>query len=100
MTDTPGHGTPGLGEIGRQVQGALEEFKELSNTVRAEFVTKEVAKLQAEKVDLQLIDLTSRVASLEDDKKWLIRLVVGFIVLGLLGLLFYLGQGHPLGKAG
>lgn len=32
--------------------------------------------------------LTSRVEALEDDKKWLTRLVIGFIVLGVLGAVF------------
>ena len=32
--------------------------------------------------------LVKRVEDLEDDKKWLIRLVLGFIVLGVLGAVF------------
>lgn len=32
--------------------------------------------------------LEKRVGDLEDDKKWLVRLVLGFIVLGVLGAVF------------
>lgn len=32
--------------------------------------------------------LEQRVAELEDDRKWLIRLVLGFIVLGVLGAIY------------
>lgn len=37
--------------------------------------------------------LTRRVDDLEDGKKWLTRLVVGFIILGVLGAIFTLSQG-------
>jgi hypothetical protein len=32
--------------------------------------------------------LEARVAQLEDDKKWLVRLIIGFIILGVLGAVF------------
>lgn len=37
-------------------------------------------------------NLERRVADLEDDKKWLVRLVVGFIILGVLGAVFAVSQ--------
>lgn len=40
----------------------------------------------------ELTNLERRVADLEDDKKWLVRLVVGFIILGVLGAVFAVSQ--------
>ncbi len=37
--------------------------------------------------------LEQRVDDLEDDRKWLIRLVIGFIVLGVLGAIFIASKG-------
>lgn len=37
--------------------------------------------------------LVKRVDDLEDDRKWLIRLVIGFIILAVLGAVFAVSQG-------
>jgi hypothetical protein len=37
-------------------------------------------------------NLARRVDALDDDKKWLVRLVVGFIILGVLGAVFAVSQ--------
>lgn len=41
----------------------------------------------------QLEGLEQRVDELEDDRKWLIRLVLGFIILGILGAVFVVSKG-------
>lgn len=95
---------PGLAEIARQVQGVLVDFKSLSTRLQSEFVSKEILDLTLANVALRQVslenenkELSERVSSLEDDKKWLFRLVIGSIVLGLLGVLFYLGQAPGTG---
>lgn len=45
---------------------------------------------KASKAELE--SLKSRVSDLEDDKKWLTRLVFGFIILGVLGAVFAVAQ--------
>lgn len=45
---------------------------------------------KADKAELQ--SLIDRLEDLEDDKKWLTRLVFGFIVLGVLGAIFAFSQ--------
>ena len=50
--------------------------------------------LDTDKVDKTVFDaVVARVAQLEDDKKWLVRLVLGFIVLGILGAIFVASGG-------
>jgi hypothetical protein len=45
-------------------------------------------KASRAEVDAKLETLTKRIADLEDDKRWLVRLIGTFIVLGILGAVF------------
>lgn len=56
-----------------------------------QFVSAEVFRVYKEKVDLQLQGLTDEVDDLKDDKKWLTRLVYGFIILAVLGVVLSTG---------
>lgn len=97
-----------VGELARQVQAAMQRLESLARDLQERFITREVfnlmkenidnknrtqdkdiADLESHKVDISVIgDLEKRVAALEDDKKWLTRLVGGVIILGIVGLLF------------
>jgi hypothetical protein len=60
------------------------------------FATSESAKTLKSEVDGKasegaLKGLEQRVSELEDDRKWLIRLVIGFVILGVMGALFAVG---------
>ena len=48
---------------------------------QAQQTAREADKRQDDRVTV----LAGRIDDLEDDKKWLVRLVIGFIVLGVLG---------------
>lgn len=96
-----------MGEIARQVQAAMTRLEGLTRKIEDSFVSNKVFDLTQkgfaerdaalerkidEKVSQKDHDaLEKRVADLEDDRKWLIRLVIGFIILGVLA--FYLASG-------
>ena len=111
---TPPDEGPSLGELSRQVRDVFARFEGLARrledgqfvrtdlyVVYRESVTQALALLQermkffeANKIDKSDLDvLEKRIAQLEDDKKWLVRLVLGFIVLGVLGAVFAISGG-------
>lgn len=72
-------------------------IKDLEDAVKDKAAKTSLADLRGEldnkasKADLE--SLKEKVESLEDDKKWLTRLVLGFIILGVLGAVFAVTQG-------
>lgn len=105
---------PGLGELSRQVRDVFARFEGLARRLEdGQFVRTDLYVLYRESVNtalaslqervkaldtgkLEKTDLDSlekRVAQLEDDKKWLVRLVLGFIVLGIMGAVFAVSGG-------
>jgi hypothetical protein len=112
-----------VGELSRQVRDVLLRFQGLAERLDNTYVSKEffalyqslvdkslkaledaVAKaavaealktIETDKVDKTSFDeLKKRVDAFEDDKKWLIRLVATFIILGVLGAVF-VASGPP-----
>lgn len=84
-----------LGEVARRLDDVFNRFETMANDLPKSFVTKdlyeaykEVAKAEHNALLIQMGSQTQRIAELEDDKKWLWRLVVGAVILALLGLLF------------
>lgn len=100
------HNAPGLGELSRQVRDVLVRFSELAVKLETQFVRADIFELYKQQIvrELQRIDrdisdtkaddererkhLANRVASLEDNQKWLVRIVVTFVILGVLGVAF------------
>ena len=104
---------PGIGELSRQVRDVLSRFEGLAARLEQQFVRADnfayyrqlvdqaLATLQSTVKDLndaikklptdnEFAALENRVSELEDDKKWLTRLVLGFIILGVVGAVFAL----------
>ena len=75
-----------------------QEIKTLQDTTK-QLATAETANSLKSEVEGKasngaLKGLEQRVSELEDDRKWLVRLVIGFIVLGVLGAIYVAsGQG-------
>lgn len=96
-----------VGEIARQVQAAMTRLEGLTRKIEDSFVSNKLFELYTQGVvdrdraqDREISEkasqkdhdaLAKRVADLEDDRKWLIRLVIGFIILGVLA--FFLASG-------
>lgn len=98
-----------VSELSRQVRDVLVNFERAITRINDTFVTKEVLDLRLQAVDnktneqkrkidsiqtdldnnfveLKVFqDVEKRVASLEDDKKWLSRLVLGLIIVAIIG---------------
>lgn len=93
----------GLGELARRVQEVYARFESIAARIETAYVTKEVFDLNLKLFDNKLDslkqlhteeingvvseneDLSRRIKELEDDKTWLIRLVIGAIILAFLG---------------
>jgi hypothetical protein len=97
-----------VAELARQVQAAMTRLEQLARDLQERFITsqvfglmkenidnknrsqdKDIADLETAKADKSALgELEKRVSALEDDKKWLTRLVGGVIILAIVGLLF------------
>lgn len=106
----------GIGELSRQVRDVFARFEGLAHRLEdGQFVRTDIfilykenlshlitslqektRALSDEKADKDtLAGLSERITQLEDDKKWLIRLVIGFVILAILGLLVAANGGIP-----
>lgn len=71
------------------IDGKLNELAIKSDRVPSLEKIQSLENELKDAADRQVVqNLTTRVEALEDDKKWLTRLVIGFIVLGVLGAIF------------
>lgn len=68
-----------LGELGRRIDGMGSSLDRLTNAVHS------IDKRQAGDF-VKLGHLEARVASLEEWKRWAVRIVLGAVTLGVLGL--------------
>ena len=76
-------------EDGQFVRSDLFERVEDNFKLRIDTLDKEIKALDNEKADnSQVKALETRVTELEGDKTWLVRLVLGFIILGVLGAIY------------
>lgn len=81
-----------LGELARTTAQALARMESLAARLEGgQFVSAEVFRVYQQTVDLQMGSLKAEVEELKDDKKWLTRLVLGFIILAVLGVLVATG---------
>lgn len=83
MTTEPG---PTIGELSRQVQGVLVRVESVVSRLETQYVRNDLYLLGQKNVD-------DRITQLEDDKKWLYRLVIGFIVTAVLVAVFTISGG-------
>ena len=103
-----------VAELSRQVRDVLLRFQGLTERLENQFIRKDIfefyeksIKSSIESINALIKDLddskiasvehralVERVAQLEDDKKWLVRLILGCIILAVLGVAFAAG-GKP-----
>lgn len=99
-----GEGSPGLGELARQVRDVLVRFETLGARLEQQFVRVDIFQLSQKSLEQDIRDaetksskdnerLSERVRSLEDNLKWVVRLLVSFVLLGVLGMAFTFGKG-------
>lgn len=86
---------PGLGEVARRLDEVFKRYEQIANDLPKTFVSKdlfeaskELTKAQIDAASAQHLVLQKQVEALEDDKKWLYRLIIGAIILAVIGLLF------------
>lgn len=129
MSDSAEGGTPGLGELSRQVRDVLVRFSELAARLENQFVRSDIFILYRENMERELRRLTrivdeiedkveklpstesvnklattealktveGRVGGLEDNQKWITRLIIAFVVMGILAAVIAFGKpaGSP-----
>lgn len=71
------------GEIGRRLDFLTREVHEMRSRVEGAAI-----------LGAQMLSLDRRVSSMEDTQRWLVRIVIGAVVLALLGLIIVQG-GRP-----
>jgi predicted nuclease of restriction endonuclease-like RecB superfamily len=100
-----------IAELARQVREVLGRFQSLADRLDTSYVTKEVfdlyqrgvdktvgelekdaANLERDKAEvLAFNDLARRVANIEDNQKWMVRLILGLIVVAIVGTVLITG---------
>lgn len=87
--------SPALPEVARRLNEVFGRYEQIANELPKTFVSKELFEAKQEvmlaRIDAamaQHVVLQKQVEALEDDKKWLYRLIIGAVVLAVLGLLF------------
>lgn len=87
-----GTGSSGVSELRSQLDGLLTRLEALATRLNNEFISNKVFDEYKKLQDEIHKNLQEDVASLKDDKKWLVRLVGGVIVVALLGLILVSNQ--------
>lgn len=94
MADEPGTSVS-IGELSRQVSHTLIKMEQLASRLEGgQFISAELFKVYREGMDREFKSFDQRLAQMEDNWKWLTRLILGFIILGLLGAFVVFG-GQP-----
>lgn len=82
-------------ELARRLDEVVGTLEGLVSRLDATYLRRDLFDAKSQTAELArdrqsdaMAALTDRVAQLEDDKKWLVRLVLGFIVLAVLGAVF------------
>ena len=95
MAITPAQAAQATAEIARRLDEVAGRFEALANQLDMKYVRndlftayKELVEAKNKVQDQALADTQKRVAELEDGRKWLSRLIIGFIVLAVLGAVF------------
>lgn len=92
---TPPSQQQNLGEVARRLDDVFNRYEQIANDLPKTFVSKDLfeaykdlAKAQADALKVQMDVQEKRIHELEDDKKWLYRLIVGAVILAVIGLVF------------
>lgn len=77
----------------------LQELKERTDRIQCQLEAVEVRVVSVEKshsiADVVVSNIDRRLGSIEDSQKWIVRLIVGSIILALIGLAVMSGGGAP-----
>lgn len=77
-----------LDELGKDTKSGLEGIqKKLDDN----FATKDYVDERDSKLDERIKNVEEKITEYQDDKKWLVRLVFGAIIMAVLGLVLYAG---------
>lgn len=77
-----------LGEIARALDLVVTRFENLANQLDTKYVRKDLFDANVTLHNTEMDQIRSRVGDLEDGRKWLSRLVLGFIIIAVLGAVF------------
>jgi hypothetical protein len=81
-------------EGGAYVRTDLYAVNQLSNERQMKALETQIAALEKDKAERDALGpIEARVVQLEDDRKWLIRLVLAFVVMAVLGTIFVASGG-------
>ena len=88
-----------LGEVARRLDEVLTRFERLSSDLPKQFVTrdlfdsyKETVAAKNETMEIEHREMQRRIGELEDDKKWLYRLIIGAVILAIVSIAFTAGR--------
>lgn len=75
----------------------VEALQGIDTELKKKATLEQLAALEARissKADKVIVDtIVSEISEIQDDKKWITRLVIGFIVLGILAVIFSVNGG-------
>jgi hypothetical protein len=93
-----------MAELARRLDEVAQRFEALANRLDTTYLRREIfnsyreladasVKSQSERMD----EMKARITELEEGRKWLSRLVIGFIVVAVLGAVFTVAKtgAHP-----
>lgn len=99
-------GEQSLGEIARRLDEVFQRYEHIANSLPATFVSreafdsyKELVRAEKTVLTVQIEGYERRISELEDDKKWLWRLVVGAVILALLGFVISTTKAYSTPKS-
>ncbi len=79
-----------LEKQGKAIQRTHDAVLKLPEKLRRDFVTQDENELQQRALALQQENTDKAVSDLENDRKWIVRLVVASVVIAALGLVIKL----------
>jgi hypothetical protein len=80
-------------ELSRQIREALNRLEALATRLDTHYVTKDIFLKQIELNNEVHKNLRGDIDSTSDNIKWVVRLVLGVVVLSLLGVVFATNGG-------
>lgn len=75
-------------ETNENIAEVKKTLDEVQNKLNNTFATRDY-------VDTKDKGLNERLTSLENDRKWLVRLIIGYVVFAIFGVILYVRGAHP-----